>query len=142
MDNRLKEILLMPFNWLYKISPKYTFKILFLLKLRKKLDLKNPKTYNEKIQWIKLYDKNPLMPYCSDKYHVRKYLQDKGLGHLLNELYWEGFNPEEIPFDNLPNKFVIKVTHGSTYNIICDNKEDLDKEKTIKLLNKWKNKKN
>lgn len=137
MDPVIKNIILAPMNLLYKISPKLTLKILFRLKLGYNLNLDNPVTYNEKLQWIKLYDKNPLMPQCADKYTVRQYVKSCGCGEILNELLWEGFDPAEIPFDKLPNKFVIKATHGSGYNIICKDKNGLDRAKTVRKLNKW-----
>ncbi len=137
MDNITKNIILTPFNLLYKISPKKTLELLFRLKVGHKLDLDNPKTYNEKLQWIKLYDKNELMTKCCDKYTVREYIESCGCSESLNDLYWQGYDPEDIPFDSLPNKFVIKVTHGSSFNIICNDKRKLDRRGTIKKLNKW-----
>ena len=137
MDNIKKNIILTPFNILYKISPKLTLKILFRLKLGYKLNLDDPKTYNEKLQWIKLYDKNPLMPKCCDKYTVREYVESKGCGTILNKLIWSGFDPEDIPFDQLPPKCVIKVTHGSTFNIICEDTSKLDRAKVIADCKKW-----
>ena len=137
MNTTTKNILLFPFNILYKISPRLDLKILFKIKLGYKLNLDNPKTYNEKIQWIKLNDKNPLMTKCCDKYAVRDYVESKGYSHILNKLIWQGFNPEEIPFETLPNQFVLKVTHGSTFNIICTDKNKLNKEETIKKCKKW-----
>ena len=137
MNNLKKNVILTPFNLLYKINPKLDLKILFKLKLGYKLNLKNPVTYNEKLQWIKLYDKNPLMPKCCDKYAVREYIESKGYKKILNNLIWEGFNPEDIPFDDLPDKFVLKVTHGSTFNIICTDKNKLDRKDTIKKCKKW-----
>jgi len=137
MDNVTKNLILTPFNLLYKISPKLDLKLLFRLKMGHRLDLENPKTYNEKLQWIKLYDKNPLMPKCCDKYTVREYIESKGYGHILNKLLWEGFDPEQIPFDSLPHRFVVKVTHGSTFNIICTDKSKLDRADVIKKCKKW-----
>lgn len=137
MDNITKNIILAPFNIMYRFNPESTLKILFKLKLGYKLNLEQPTTYNEKLQWIKLYDKNPLMTKCCDKYTVRSYVESCGCKNILNELYWEGFNPEEIPFDKLPNKFVIKATHGSTFNIICKDKIMLDKDKVILQCKKW-----
>ncbi len=137
LNNITKNVILTPFNILYKINPSLDLKILFRLKLGYKLDLKNPKTYNEKLQWIKLYDKNPLMPICCDKYAVRSYIESKGYKRILNNLIWSGFNPEEIPFDKLPKKFVIKVTHGSTFNIICTDKNKLGKNDVIKKCKAW-----
>ncbi len=137
MNKRLKNIILLPFNILYKINPKLELKLLFRLKMGYRLDLENPKTFNEKLQWIKLYDKNEDKPRCADKYTVRKYIEDKGCSELLNKLIWHGDNPEDIPFDELPDRFVIKVTHGQGMNIICKNKDGLDRKKTIKILKKW-----
>ncbi len=137
MDTIKKNIILFPLNILFKISPEVELKLLFRIKQGYKLNLKNPKTYNEKLQWIKIYDKNPLMAKCVDKYKVRDYVKEKECADILNELIWEGFNPKEIPFEKLPNKFVIKVTHGSTFNIICKDKNKLNIEQTIKKLNKW-----
>ncbi len=137
MNTLTKNIILFPFNVLYKISPELELKLMFYLKQKYSLNLKNPRTYNEKLQWIKLYDKNPLMPRCCDKYTVREYVESKGCGDILNTLYWEGFDPKDIPYDSLPEKFVIKVTHGSTFNILVTDKSKLDREKTEKLLNKW-----
>jgi len=128
---------MLPFNILYKISPKLELKLLFRIKQGYKLNIKNPQTFNEKLQWIKLYDKNPLMPQCVDKYKVREYVKSVGCEEILNELYWEGFNPEDIPFDTLPKRFVIKVTHGSTYNIIVTDKDKLDKQDAINKCKIW-----
>lgn len=137
MDNLLKSVILTPFNILYKVNKEIELKLLFRLKCGYKLNLKNPKTYNEKIQWIKLHDLNPLMPKCCDKYAVREYVESKGCREILNTLIWEGFNPADIPFDELPDKFVIKVTHGSTFNIICTDKSKLNREEVIRKCNKW-----
>lgn len=137
MDNLLKSAILTPFNILYKVNKELELKLLFRMKCGYKLDLKNPKTYNEKIQWIKLNDLNPLMPKCCDKYAVREYVESKGCGDILNQLIWEGFNPADIPFDELPEQFVIKVTHGSTFNIICTDKRKLNREEVISKCNKW-----
>jgi hypothetical protein len=137
MNKTLKSILLVPMNILYRISPKIELELMFYLKHRYKLNLDNPKTYNEKLNWMKLYYRNELMPICADKYTVRQYVKDRECGEILNELLWEGFDAREIPFDELPKQFVIKVTHGSGNNIICKNKHKLNKEKTIKQLNRW-----
>lgn len=139
MNTLTKNIILTPFNLLYKLSPELELKLMFRLKQKYPLDLKNPQTFNQKLQWIKLYDKNPLMPQCCDKYAVREYVADAGCGEILNELYWEGFDPEQIPYDTLPDQFVIKVTHGSTFNIIVRDKKQLDIADTAKRLKKWLN---
>lgn len=137
MNTVTKNIVLAPFNFLYKIAPALELKLMFKLKQGYSLNLKNPKTYNEKLQWIKLYDKNEWMPKCCDKYAVREYIEKMGCTELLNTLYWHGTNPDDIPYDDLPDKFVIKVTHGSTFNIIVTDKSKLNKDETKKKLQKW-----
>ena len=133
----IKNAILTPFNLLYRVSPKLNAQVLFRLKTGKKLHLDAPRTYNEKLQWIKLYDRNPLMPVCVDKFTVREYVKDKGLGRLLNELYWHGDDPAAIPYDALPNQFVLKVTHGSGFNILVHDKAALDREQTRRRLARW-----
>jgi len=141
VDNIVKSRILAPMNLLYKISPRLNLKILYKVKTGYTLDLENPVRFTEKLQWIKLYERNTLMTQCSDKFLVRDYIKSRGCGEILNELYWEGFHPEEIPFDTLPDAFVIKATHGSGFNIICENKKLLNREKTIAVLKKWLNSK-
>lgn len=107
--------------------------------MKYKLDLKNPKTFNEKIQWLKLYEwpHNDLVVLCSDKYRVREYLKKNGLHDYENELIGVYENVDEIKWNNLPEKFVLKCTHGCAYNIICTDKSSLDIKKAKKMLNKW-----
>lgn len=136
MNQTLKKIVLFPFDCLYRVSPRLELKILFKIKQGYKLDLNNPKTFNEKLQWMKLnYDSN-IREICSDKYAVRSFVEER-CPETLAKLYWQGYKAEDIPFDELPDKFVIKVTHGSGFNIICADKAKLVKEKTIKQLNSW-----
>ena len=137
MNNHVKGIILTPFNILYKINPVLCTKIMFRLKIGQRLDLNNPITFNQKLQWIKLYDKEPLKEKCVDKYTVREYVESSGCPELLNELIWEGYEPENIPFDKLPKKCVIKATHGQGMNLICKDSSKLDRNETIKLLKKW-----
>lgn len=137
MNTLAKNLILFPFNLLYKISPELELKLMFRLKQGYSLDLKNPETFSQKLQWIKLYDKNELMPLCCDKYTVRGYVEDMGCGEILNELYWHGTDPEQIPYDTLPDQFVIKVTHGSTFNIIVKDKNKLDRQEVSKKIRKW-----
>lgn len=140
MNITLKNIILQPLNMIYSIKPEIALKILYKLKTGNTLDLVNPTSYNEKLQWIKLNYKNSMLPKLVDKYTVRKYVE-KVCPDILNNLLWVGDFAEEIPWDNLPNKFVIKVTHGSGFNVICMNKNTLNKNETIRKLNKWKKEK-
>ena len=104
-----------------------------------RLHLKNPITFNDKIQWLKLnyYPNNSLAIRCADKYKVRDYITSKGYGYLLNNLIGAWDNVEDIPWEKLPNQFVLKCNHGCAYNLICDNKANFDVEYAKKKLNKW-----
>lgn len=116
------------------IPDKTMVKLQYWIKLKRKLDLKNPKRYTEKLQWYKLYYKNPVMMQCVDKYGVRAYVESKGLGHILNTLYQVVDKPEELDFEQLPDKFIIKTTNGSGTNILCRDKAKLNIEGTRKTL--------
>ena len=120
-------------------SPTLTSKIYYETKLKKKLDLKKPKTFNEKLMWLKLneYENNKLITQCADKYRVREYVENCTCGEILNELIGVYDNVEEIDFEKLPDKFVLKCNHAAGYNIICQDKSKLDIDKTKRQLKKW-----
>lgn len=107
------------------IPDKLMLKIQYRIKTGRKLNLKNPMRYSEKIQLYKLYYKNKLMIQCVDKYDVRDYVKNKGLGHILTENYGLYNNIEDIDFSILPTKFVIKDTlgGGGTSVYFCNNKQ-------------------
>lgn len=107
--------------------------------LKKKVDLKNPQTFNEKIQWLKLHDypTNQLVIDGADKYKVRAYVEEKGLGNILVPLIGHWDKPEDIDWDKLPEKFVLKCNHGCAYNILCNDKSTFDREDAIKKMRKW-----
>ena len=120
-------------------SPETMSKIYFRIVLKQKLNLKNPQTFNEKIQWYKLNYciNNDKVIKCADKYRIREYLEEKDLMDYSIPMigFWE--NVEDINWNELPNKFAIKCNHGCAYNIICTDKNKLDVEKAKKQLNKW-----
>lgn len=121
-------------NDLYKTKIKnwwYNFK-------KKPLNLDNPLTFNEKIQWLKLYDSTPIKTFLADKYKVRNYIKKVIGEEYLIPIYGVYDNSEDINFDKLPNKFVIKYNHGSGFNIIVKNKTKLNLENIKKRLNIWK----
>ncbi len=105
----------------------------------REINLKDPKTYTEKLQWLKLFYRNEKMPIVTDKYEVHKYLTDLGYKHLLNDVLGVYTNANDIDFDALPNSFVAKTTHGCASNIICKNKNELDWGKWVKIMNSWLN---
>ncbi|MBP3962395.1 ATP-grasp fold amidoligase family protein [Paenibacillus lignilyticus] len=101
-------------------------KMQYKKQMGKKIDLSNPETFNEKIQWLKLHCHNPLMTKCADKYEVRSYVEERIGNGVLNKLYGVYQKVEDIDLSVLPNSFVIKVNHGSGQNIICKNKDHMD----------------
>lgn len=94
------------------VPDKLMLKIQYKIKTGRKLNLKNPQRFTEKLQWYKLYYKNPLMVQCVDKYDVREYVKSKGLGDILIPCYGVYDSPDEIEWDKLPNQFVMKDTLG------------------------------
>lgn len=108
-------------------------------KTKKILNLQNPQTYNEKIQWSKLYDSTPIKTALADKYLVRNWVTEKIGDKYLIPLLGVYNSFEEINFDELPNQFVIKCNHGCAYNIIVKDKSKLDLKNTKSKLDKWMN---
>ena len=102
----------------------------------KVLDLDNPQTFNEKLQWLKLYDRKLEYIKMVDKYQVKKYVAEKiGEEYIIPTLgIWD--RAEDIEWDILPDKFVLKATHDSGGLVICTDKNILDKEVAIDKLNK------
>jgi len=117
-------------------SDKMYLKIKYRLTMGKKLNLNSPQTFNEKLQWLKLYNRNSEYAKMVDKYEVRKYIADKiGEEYLIPILgVWD--SPDEIDFDKLPNQFVLKCTHDSGGLIICKDKSKLNIKITRKKINK------
>ena len=116
-----------------RAMPKLQYKV----KLKRKLDLKNPKRFTEKIQWYKINYRNPVMHTCVDKHEVREYIKSKGLEDILIELYGVYDSIENVDFESLPNSFILKSTDGSGgINVfLCDDKKTLDVEKVKETLN-------
>ncbi|MEI0510823.1 ATP-grasp fold amidoligase family protein [Brachyspira intermedia] len=101
------------------------------------LNLDNPTTFNEKIQWLKLYYHDPLITKCSDKYLAREYIADKIGDKYLIPLIEVYDNAEDIDFNVLPNQFVLKINWGSGQNIIVKDKSTLNIEETKNKLKYW-----
>lgn len=119
------------------IPDKLMIKLQYRIATGRRLDLKNPVRFTEKLQWYKLYYRTPLMTQCADKYRVREYIKSKGYEDILVPLYGVYDDANEIKFADLPSKFVLKTTNGSHTNILCENKQKLDVDETILLLNNW-----
>lgn len=100
----------------------------------KKLNLNPPVTYNEKLNWIKLYDRNPLYTQLADKLAVRKYVSERIGEEYLVPLLGVWDKVENIDFESLPNQFVLKCTHDSESVIICKDKKTIDVNKAKQKL--------
>lgn len=100
------------------------------------LGLENPKTFNEKLQWLKIHDRKPAYTTMVDKYAVKQYVANRiGEEYIIPTLgVWKHF--DDIDFDNLPNQFVLKCTHDSGGLIICKDKRILDKAVAKKKIEK------
>lgn len=121
------------------ISPTLNTKFRYKLNFKRKLDLHDPRTLNEKVLWLKLntYYKNPLVVQCADKYAVREYIKDCGCEELLVDMYGAYDRVEDIVWTELPEQFVLKWNFGAGMNVICNNKAELDVAQTKKKLKKW-----
>lgn len=102
-----------------------------------RLDLKAPKDYIEKIQWLKVYSDLTQWTKLADKYRVREYVESCGLGDILVKLYGSWRDARYINFELLPKKFVLKTNNGCGTNILVYDKKMLDIKSTINLLNEW-----
>ena len=122
------------FTWL---PDELYLKLLFRFKMGYRLNLKNPKTFNEKLQWLKLYNRKPEYTTMVDKYAVKQYV-----ANIIGEEYiiptlgvWDRF--DDIDFSKLPQQFVLKTTHGGGGGgvVICRDKNSFDKEKARQIIN-------
>ena len=105
---------------------KIYLKMLYRNRMGKKLNLKNPKTYNEKLNWLKIYNRNPEYSKMVDKYEVKEYVKKKVGEKYVIPTYEVYENLKEIDFDKLPNKFVLKCTHDSGGIVICKDKNKIN----------------
>lgn len=109
----------------------------YKMRTGKKLNLKNPKTFNEKIQWLKLHDTTPLKTFLSDKYLVKNWVKEKiGEKYIIPLLgVWDTF--DDIDFNKLPDKFVLKANHGCQWNVIVNDKSCFDSVDAKNKFDKW-----
>ncbi len=119
------------------LPPKIYAHFLYEHHTGKKLNLNNPKEFNEKIQWYKVFYHPKILNQLVDKYAVREYIESKIGAEYLNERYGVYNKPEDIKYEDLPNQFIIKATHASSYNLIVKDKNNLNKKKANRLFKKW-----
>lgn len=125
------------FTYLAKHNPKAYAAFLFKQQFGHKLNYKNPQDLNEKANWAKFYSDTSRWTELADKYAVRGYLQEKGLEHMLVKLYGVWDNPDDINFEQLPHRFILKTNHGSGTIIVVNNKSLLDIATTKDTLKQW-----
>ncbi|MCY9140976.1 ATP-grasp fold amidoligase family protein [Peribacillus frigoritolerans] len=132
-----KEMRFRILHYLRFIPDSLMLKLQYRMKMGRKLNLKKPKRWTEKLQWYKLYYRTPLMTQCADKHDVREYIKSKGLEDILNKLYAVYSSADQFKLDSLPQKFVIKTTNGSGTNILCKDKKQLNLNNVKQSLNEW-----
>ena len=118
------------------MTDKYYIKVLWKRAMKYELDLNNPVTFNEKLQWLKLHDHNPLYPILVDKYRVKDYVAERiGAEHMIPTLAVYK-SADEIDLDKLPDQFVLKCNHDSGSVVLCRDKSKFDLEAAKKKLDK------
>lgn len=122
---------------LKRLPDEYYLKLLYGLRFRKRINLDMPITYNEKLQWLKLHDRNPEYVVDVDKYAVRSKIGRIISSDLLIPILGVYDSTEQIQTETLPSKFVLKCTHGTHCSIVCKNKDHFDFEKAKKQLSVW-----
>lgn len=124
---------------LCKSNPEYFVRIWYKKIYGKSINLESPQDIDEKVNWMKLHADMSLWSRCADKFEVRSFVAEKGLAHTLNEIYGVFDTPEDIDFDVLPKRFVIKTTNGGGGKsvLIVKDKDELDINETRNKLRKW-----
>lgn len=123
-------------KWFGWMNDELYLKLMFRAKMGKKLNLNNPQTFNEKIQWLKLYDRKKIYTKLVDKYEVKEYVKRKIGDKYIIPTYgvWNCF--ADIDFEKLPNQFVLKTTHDSGGIVICKDKTKFDIKAAQRKMNK------
>jgi len=138
-SQKVRFFILRMMSWL---PAKLMLKLQYFIKFNRKLDLKNPKRFTEKLQHYKLFYRNSEMFNCVDKYLVRDFVASRGSEQYLNELYGIFNKADDIDFSILPEKFVVKTTDGGGGEnvFLCKDKSMLDISSVIRTVNNWRNK--
>ncbi len=123
-------------EWVGTHCPVFFVRLRYYARFRKKLDLDNPQTLNEKILYLSLLTDTSLWTRCADKYAVRAYVEEKGLGDILIPLVGVWHSAEEVDFDALPTQFVMKANHGSGDVLIVEDKKKIDESEVKRCFSK------
>ncbi|AMO84771.1 hypothetical protein B857_00079 [Solibacillus isronensis B3W22] len=122
------------FTQVVKLSPIAASKILYWNRFKTRLNLENPKTFNEKLMWLKLFEDVEFKRRFTDKVKAREYMITVGYNYLLPPLIGIFDEIEDIIFEQLPRKFVLKCSHGEGMTIVCENKREMDYRETRQHL--------
>ena len=122
---------------LCKINPKLAISLIFKKVLGYEMDWNNPKDFNQKVNWLKIYGDSDTWARLTDKYEVRNYLKEKGLDECLVKLYGVWDKAEDIDFDMLPNSFVMKTTNGCNTVLLVKDKSKIDQEEIRRKFKEW-----
>lgn len=126
-----------PFAPLLKKTPDTIWKIRYWKDYKKSINLKNPKSFMEKIIWLSLYSDTSMWSQLADKYRVREYVRERCGEKYLNQIYGVYSSTSEIDYDLLPQSFVLKTTNSCATNIIVRDKTVINKKETNQKLNRW-----
>ncbi len=121
------------------IPDRAMIRLQYRIKFNQKINLKNPKRFSEKLQWYKLYYHDPVMTQCAGKHESRAYVESRGLAHILNPQLGVYRSADEIDFEALPDRFVIKATVGAAGQqvFVCTDKSTVDWDELKKKINGW-----
>ena len=135
-NNDYRFVILSKFGFYKNVDDKKYLEKMFNGMMNERLNLDNPKTFNEKLQWLKLFDRKDEYIKMVDKYEAKKYISDSiGNQYIVPTIgIYNKF--DDINFNNLPNKFVIKCTHDSGGIVICKDKSKLDIKKAKKKIDR------
>lgn len=123
--------------WATKYNPALANKMKYYKNTGKKLNLKNPSDFNEKVVWLNLYWQSDLILMCADKVRVQEYCKMKNVPEITNTIYTAAEDANDLNWEILPEKFVLKTNNSSGTNIVVLDKNNFDKQRAIKQLNSW-----
>lgn len=131
-------------EWMGIHHPVTLVKIRYFVRFKKKINLVTPKDLNEKILYLKLYGDTSLWTKCADKYLVRQYVEDQGLGEYLVKLYGVWYDVNDFSLDTLPQSFILKANNGDgkSSNLIVKDKNEVDEQEIKRIIHGWLTKKN